>query len=193
MFWIDRCFIEIAHSDDPRAWHDPEIINPPKDLSPPGLESLELKPRPPMPYQSMIYRVIKSTKGMCTHPEILEVEVGDIVLRKFDPMGMFARWVYEEDEYVMRNKFPHISDATYDKMKNKTFLYVRKFGSHVKTGVHNVAFPDVGSDPVLLKDSQAGMVPLAHLQNIQESEFPGPDGKIPLYERDALRPRFQLP
>ncbi len=119
-----------------------------------GLESLEFGPRTPYEEPPPIYVVTKSTKGLCTHPEMLEVEVGDLVLKKFDPMGKFPRWTYEEDEYSMRNKFPHISDKTYDMMRNNLYIYVRKLGSEVKTGLHNVAFGDVGSEPKLLKDSQ---------------------------------------
>ena len=46
----------------------------------------------------------------------------------------------------------------------QVYIYARKLGSEQKTGVRNIPFPDVGSNPLLLHDSETGMVPLRCLE-----------------------------
>jgi len=178
--------------NDPRVFHDPEVINSPKIISRPGLEDLELKPRVPYVEPPPIYVVTKAVRNR-NHPEILEVEEGDLVLKKFNPLGGFARWTYEEDEYTMRDKFPHISDKCYEMMRNNLFIYVRKLGATAKTGVNNTAFEEVGSQPILMEDSQAGFVPLKNLQSVADSKFPPKRSECVLLERCAARTRTCLP
>jgi len=66
-------------------------------------------------------------------------------------------------------------------------------GANVTTGVRHVAFEDVGSHPVVLEDTQAGMVPIKHLENIKDSHFPKREDRLFLEERCGMRIRFQLP
>lgn len=162
-------------------------------LSPSLLAGLDFGGRIPFAEPNSVYRVKETVEG--THPEQLSVKKGDLVLKKFSLGGQFYRQCYEEEDYVFRNKFPHISDKTFNNMKGNVFIYARKLGAEQKTGTRNVPFPDVGSDPMLLLDSETGMVPLRCLEKRGEpvEYFRTKKTHVELHERCAARPRFALP
>lgn len=83
-------------------------------LSPPGLLGLEFGGRSPYIEPNPIYVVTESIDAQ--FPEQLSVQKGDLVLKKFSTGGQFYRQCYEEDDYIFRGKFPHISDKTFENM-----------------------------------------------------------------------------
>lgn len=169
---LSRIGVNLNHKarGDPRQTDDEEIINAPKDLSQIGLESLEFKDRVRYSEAPPIYIVRKAVRDP-NHPEQLAVEEGDLVLKKFAPTANFARWTYEEDEYLMRDKFPHIGDGTWLQMRDELHIYVRKLGVKEKSGLRQFDWQTIGWHSVQLIDTHAGYVPLKHLEKVESCNF----------------------
>ncbi|CAD7926424.1 unnamed protein product [Amoebophrya sp. A25] len=193
---------------DPRAAQEPVIIDRLSELSRPGLESLDFTGRIPYQEPPPIWLVINGTEEflatagrdprngtrMERHPQMLHLEEGDLVLKKFNPKGNFSTRTYEEEEFVARAKFPHISDKTFENMRGDIYIWCRKLGAAGgRMSVDNRPFAEVGTKEHPLIDSQEGFVPISILENRAETNWPAADCTASFPQRAALQPRFKLP
>eukprot|EP00392_Amoebophrya_sp_AT5.2_P004968 g4977.t1 len=171
-----------------------------KKMNKQGLESHRFAERVPYEEPIPIYVATAATTSH-NHPELLRLEAGDLVVKKFNPKGNFAEFVFEKEDYISKHKFPHLSRGAFEHMQGDVFIYVRKLGATTKTGVRatcafdKVPSATVGASQQVWIDSQEGFVPMRILENRGEKSRwrREKDGKVVLEERCAGLSRFCLP